>query len=379
MITVLSVFGINPKRIGGNEAFARELSRQLAARGCRSVLVFSRAPSIEVSQFLSVHNVTVEVVQDLHRAGVHQCLKLIVLLRRHRPTVVHLHYVGFVGPYPWLARVFARARVYFTDHTSHVEGHTGQVRPLWKRAIAAAAAHPVDRYIAVSGFGEGVAHRARLVRASKVSVIYNGVDLVRSSGSAGEADRFRIAHRIPLNHVVVVQMGSLTEDKGVVDLLNAAAIVVAEKPDVHFVLAGEGPERAAFERFAIGLGLREYVTWTGLIHDPFAEGLYQAADIVCQVSRWQEAFGWVIAEAMSCGRPVVATRVGGIPELIVDGTTGTLVARRDPDAIAAAVLRLASNPDLRSKFGNAGLERSRRLFDLRPIVAKVLELYRLSD
>jgi glycosyltransferase involved in cell wall biosynthesis len=379
MKTVLSVIGINPKRIGGNEAFARELSNQLATRGCRSVLVFSNQPSTEVSHFLGIENVAIEVVNHLHRAGPEQCLKLAAIFRKYRPTVVHLHYVGFIGPYPWLARVFAGARVYFTDHTSYPEGYSGRLRPLWKRLIASVVGQPVDRYIAVTGFGREIACRAHLVRESKVCVIYNGVDLVRSTGTAGRGERFRTAHGIPLNRIVVVQIGSLTEEKGVGDLLDAAAIVVAERPEVHFVFAGDGPGRDTFECAVANLGLRQNVTWTGLIGDPFAEGLYYAADIVCQVSRWQEAFGWVVAEAMSCGRPVVATRVGGIPEVVLDGTTGILVGRRDPKAIAGAVLRLASDPVLRSQFGSAGSERSAKLFDLKQSVGTLLDLYRLSE
>jgi glycosyltransferase involved in cell wall biosynthesis len=78
---------------------------------------------------------------------------------------------------------------------------------------------------------------------------------------------------------------------------------------------------------AEAMGLAAHITWTGLVQDPFAEGVYDVADIVCQLSEWEELFGWMIAEAMAYKKPIVATRVGGIPELVEDGVTGFLVER----------------------------------------------------
>jgi glycosyltransferase involved in cell wall biosynthesis len=111
-------------------------------------------------------------------------------------------------------------------------------------------------------------------------------------------------------------------------------------------------------------GMEKHFTWTGQVQNPVAEGLYTAADVVCQVSRWEEAFGWVIAEAMAAGRPLVATRVGGIPELVADGGNGFLVPTRAPAEIARRVIQLLEDPALRAKMGAAGRQAAEQKFDL---------------
>jgi len=106
-----------------------------------------------------------------------------------------------------------------------------------------------------------------------------------------------------------------------------------------------------------------------------ADGVFAAADVVCQVSRWEEVFGYVIAEAMSCGRPLVATRVGGIPELVEDEKTGFVLDRGDVRGIADRILMLASDRELRERMGRAGREVAADKFDLERNVGRVVESY----
>ncbi|MCX6630158.1 MAG: glycosyltransferase, partial [Candidatus Solibacter sp.] len=141
-------------------------------------------------------------------------------------------------------------------------------------------------------------------------------------------------------------------------------IVLERIPRAHFLLAGEGKHRQEYMAMAGSLGMEAHFTWTGQVHNPVADGLYTAADIVCQVSRWEEAFGWVIAEAMAAGRPMVATRVGGIPELVTDGENGFLVAPRAPAEIAQRLVQLLGDRALRARMGAAGRLAAERKFDL---------------
>jgi L-malate glycosyltransferase len=138
---------------------------------------------------------------------------------------------------------------------------------------------------------------------------------------------------------------------------------------------GEGPGRDRFAARAEDLGLAGHVTWTGLVCDPFAEGVYAAADVVCQVSRWQEVFGCTIAEAMALSKPLVATRVGGIPELVRDGITGFLTERGDARAIADKILLLLKDSSLRERMGAAGREAAVDLFDCRKNVNELIRVY----
>jgi glycosyltransferase involved in cell wall biosynthesis len=124
--------------------------------------------------------------------------------------------------------------------------------------------------------------------------------------------------------------------------------------------------------------LQGRITWTGMVGNPTAEGLFTAADVVCQMSRWEEAFGFVIAEAMAASRPVVATRTGGVPELVEDGVSGWLVPRRDPAATAGRLLQLFEHAEVRRRMGAAGRAAAETKFDLRRNVAQLMKLYGLA-
>ena len=130
--------------------------------------------------------------------------------------------------------------------------------------------------------------------------------------------------------------------------------------------------------FSNVMGLGDHVTWTGLVQDPFGEGVYDAADIICQLSHWEEVFGWMIAEGMAYSKPVVATRVGGIPELVVDQVTGFLVEPGDTKMMADMVLRLLADRDLRESLGRAGRLRASEKFCLQQNVKQLVELYAIG-
>src|SRR6266542_4152795 len=116
--------------------------------------------------------------------------------------------------------------------------------------------------------------------------------------------------------------------------MEAVRLVLQKDPNVHLVLAGEGDYRAEYMKLADELGLSGHITWTGLVTDPFSEGVYEAADIVCQVSRWQEAFGQTIAEAMASRETVVGRLVSAMPQLIEERESAYLVTARDEPPVA---------------------------------------------
>src|SRR5262249_31552242 len=155
---------------------------------------------------------------------------------------------------------------------------------------------------------------------------------------------------------LVTQVSWIIPEKGIGDLLEAWRLVLEKHRKAHLVVVGDGPARDDYVRVAAGMGLEDHITWTGLVRDPLGEGVFAAADVVCQVSRWEEVFGFTIAEAMACGRPVVATRVGGIPELVEDGRTGFLVPRGDIHGIASRISALLADAGLRARMGHAGRE-----------------------
>lgn len=377
MPTLVSLFGVAPHRIGGTETFARELSVQLGERGWQSVLCFLSEPTEEVRRFLDLPNISPEIFSDSIN-GNQRGSNLNGIVRRYRPEILHLHFTGFLSFYPWLARLRSVNKVFLTDHHSRPAGYEAARAPIWKRATARLINLPMTKVISVSNYGYRCMTAADLLPQSRFEMIYNGVDLSRVSWDPQRAIEFRRRHAIPAERAIVVQVSWIIPEKGISDLLETARLVIARNPNVQFVIVGEGAYRQQYMRDAAAMGLGDHVTWTGMSRDPFGEGVFDAADVVCQMSRWEEVFGWMIAEAMAHGKPVVATRVGGIPELIADGVSGYLVDRGDAEAASSRVLELLSDPNVRASMGKAARETVSDKFDLRKNVAQLMRAYGFS-
>ena len=378
MPTLVSVFGVTPQRIGGTGTFARELSAQLGEHGWQSVLCFLSEPTEEVRRFLDLPNISLDVFSESTN-GHGRENKLSRIVSRYHPEILHLHFTGFLSLYPWLARLRSVNKVFFTDHHSRPGGYVAGRAPIWKRAAARLINRPLTKVISVSNYGYRCMTTAGLLPQNRFEMIYNGVDLSRVSSDPRRAIEFRRRHSIPADRAIVVQVSWIIPEKGIADLLKTARLVIARNPNVQFVIVGEGAYREQYTREAATMGLGDRVTWTGMSRDPFGEGVFDAADVVCQMSRWEEVFGWMIAEAMAHGKPVTATRVGGIPELIADGVTGYLVDRGDAEAASARVLELLSDPKLRAAMGQAARETVSDKFDLRKNVAQLMRAYGFSQ
>jgi len=373
--TVLSVFDIEPFRIGGVEMFARELSCQLAERGWKSVLCFASPPTEPVRRYLELPNVAVEVLPNPSRLGWQPVRNLGRILSRYRPEVVHLQFTPFLSPYPWLARLHSVRRVYFTDHWSRRVPYVARRVGFWKRVVSNSVNLPMTAVIAVSDYNRRCLTGTGLMASGRVRTIYDAVDLSHANTNGQAGANFRRKHSLPLESPLVVQVSWIRPEKGFPDLLEAARLVLAREPSVRFAFVGEGAYRNQYVQKTHEMGLQDRVTWTGLVVDPLAEGVYAAADVVCQVSRWQEAFGWTIAEAMSCRKPLVASRVGGIPELVKDGETGFLVAPGDVGGTATRILQLLADRDLRERMGAAGRNAVEANFNLKTNVGALLQFY----
>lgn len=378
MPTLVSAFGVEPLRIGGTETFARELSVQLGECGWQSVLCFLNEPKEEVRQFLGLPNVSLEVFSDSPNGDGH-ANRLSRIVRRYHPEILHLHFTGFLSFYPWQASIRSAKKVFFTDHHSRPAGHVLLRAPIWKRVGARIINLPLTKVICVSNYGYKCMTAADLLPQDRFEMIYNGVDLPRVSPSAHRAAEFRRRYSIPENRAVVVQVSWIIPEKGIQDLLETARLVVGQNPNVQFVIVGEGAYRAQYMCEAAAMGIDDRVTWTGMCADPFGEGVFDAADLVCQLSRWEEVFGWMIAEAMAYAKPVVATRVGGIPELIDDGVSGYLVDRGDTVAASERVLKLLRKPELRASMGQSARETVSAKFDLQTNVSQLIQAYDLGN
>lgn len=192
----------------------------------------------------------------------------------------------------------------------------------------------------------GPRHRGR------VEVVRHGVDLASVRAAEGGRDEVRAALGLGPEDLVVVTVANLRREKGLDVLLEAAARVDADPRGarVRFVVVGQGPLADELAARHERLGLGERVVLAG--YRPDAVAVVAAADVFCLASR-HEGLPVALMEALALGRPVVATRVGGIPELVDDGVEGLLVPPDDPRALADAVLRVADDEGLRERLADA--------------------------
>ena len=181
----------------------------------------------------------------------------------------------------------------------------------------------------------------------------------------------RQAHGIPDGATVVGAVSRFFPVKGIHHLVDAFPGVLRARPDAWLLLVGRGPEESALRGQAASLGIAGRVIFAGFQRDSAA---YAGSFDVAVVPSLEEGFGLVAVEAMALGIPVVASRVDGLVEVIADERSGLLVPPADPEAIAAAVLRVLGDPDLRSRLAEGGRSESAR-FALERYTGRLTELY----
>jgi glycosyltransferase involved in cell wall biosynthesis len=225
-----------------------------------------------------------------------------------------------------------------------------------------------DRVIAVSRAIAAVVAGSG-VDAERIRVVYEGVPDRAPAPGGAEALR---ALGVPPGSPVVGNVAALADHKDHATLIAAADIVRATRPDVRFVIAGEGALRPVLEAQVESLGLRTHVLFAGFRND--LDALLPAFTVFC-LSSHMEGLGTSLLDAMAFGLPVVATAAGGIPEAVADGVTGRLVPPRDPKALADALLDVLGHPALRRGYGVAGRERFVSHFSARRMVDETLAVY----
>src|SRR5262245_26917088 len=216
--------------------------------------------------------------------------------------------------------------------------------------------------------------------ASKIHRVYNGINLERFPAPNDEMTRFAVApHQLPR----IMSVGRLVAFKGFDDLIDACAKLARRQIDFVCDIIGDGPLRERLQGKLEQLDLSSRVNLLGsLSQDAVLEKL-QAADIFALASTTDaqgatDVFPTVILEAMASARPVVSTRLAGIPELVVDGQSGMLAPSRDSNALAHALEQLLREPELRLRFGRAGRARIEQHFQIEQTVAPLVEMLKRS-
>jgi glycosyltransferase involved in cell wall biosynthesis len=354
--------------IGGVSRYILGLSRVLTQRGHR-VTVASGGGALEpeaaaagIAHWRVPLHTSAEFSPQVFRAG----RQLLQHLRAEPVDVLHAHTrVGQVVA----ARLSRRTGIPYVA-TWHGFFRRNLGRRLWpctgQRTIA--ISEPVRRHL-LEDFR---------VPAERVRLIWNGVDVdhFAQRPAAESLVRFRAQHRLPERGPVVGGIGRLASGrvKGFDLLLEAGGLLAQRRSDLTVLIAGDGPRRLFLEEKARRFGMEQRVRFAGTVSDvrlPLG-----VLDVFVFSSRWPEGFGLSLIEAMAAGRPVVATRVGAVPEIIEDGRDGLLVEPEDARALADAVARLLDDPAAAARLGQAAQRRVRERFSLDRMASEVEVVYR---
>jgi glycosyltransferase involved in cell wall biosynthesis len=206
----------------------------------------------------------------------------------------------------------------------------------------------------------------------RAHVLHNAVDIDCPMQKSEQPPPIREMYSIPIESKIVVAVGRFSPEKGMDVLIEAFQLLLRQVEGTHLILVGDGQERKAIEAQVQNLGLSDKVHFTGYTKTP---GDYVAeADVVALPSR-SEGIPNTVLEAMAIGLPVVATAVGGVPEIIQDGLNGRLVPPSQPALLANALAEVLSKPELHRRLSLAGRQRVSDAFSIEARVRKLLALY----
>jgi glycosyltransferase involved in cell wall biosynthesis len=291
-------------------------------------------------------------------------LKIFFLLKKLKPSLVHTHLIH--GDIYGITASWA-AGIGKIVSTRHNDDSFRKNRLL--RAINIFLNIKTDSVIAISEWVGLFANKIERIKAEKIKIIHYGLGETMTSGNRNSfLDEIGFAGR----EVVLGIVARLVEQKGHYFLIEAFSKAFKENPDIRLLIVGDGELKDRLQSHVRREHLDKAVVFTG--YKKNVPDILDSIDIFIHPSLW-EGFGLSILEAMSMGKPVIATNVSAIPELIEDGVSGLLVPPKDVDSLAGAIIRLSNDESLREQLGQKAKERWKNTFSVDSMVNKTMELY----
>lgn len=291
-------------------------------------------------------------------------------MQRDGIELVHVH-GRKAGLYGRLACLYADTPVVYSFHGLHYQKHGALLRTLSVGVERALAKH-TDRFINVSSSERQACLALGLLNVERSLVVYNGIDWQSFDTLKVDIGQVKSELGFDPNDVVVGHIAKFDVQKAQDDLAAAIPFVLEECPGAKFLFVGDGALRPHIEDQVTRLGVDRQVVFTGYRDD--VARLLKAIDVVALPSRW-EGLSLVLLEAMACRKPIVASRVTGNIDVVVDGVTGFLVPGGSPEALAGKIIRLLQDAQLRDELGRHGRERVEQEFSLTRMVAQMRSVY----
>jgi glycosyltransferase involved in cell wall biosynthesis len=297
---------------------------------------------------------------------------LIKILRHEHPDIVHTHTskAGILGRW---AAFFARVPIIIHTPHGHVFwGYFGRCKVLFCIILERLTACITDKIIALTDQEKKDHFHFRIALEDKFSVVHSGINLDKFFNTSVDPAAMKRSLEIPEGNLVVGTAGRLTHVKGHRYLIEAAGRIVDVRLDTTFVFLGDGEVLNELKNMAFRLGIEENVKFLGWRQD--VADVMSAFDVFVLPSL-NEGMGRVLVEAMAMGKPIVASDVGGISDLVIHGKNGYLVPVGDVETLAVRIKELLDDPGKREEMGNTG-RRYAAGYSSEAMVKKIDQLYR---
>ena len=347
---------------GGVDRYLRMLTSRMDRERFEQILVCSddfRREDYEdfVDEFVQVHEMQNALSPFKDGAAVK---RVRALIRQWKPDVVYCHSSkgGGIGR---LAALGLGVKVMYNPHGWAFSMKGSKVKSWIYLMIERTLAYATGQFVMISNYEKMLAVQRHVGKADRMKVIFNGVDTenIRKSAALSMISRRDVG--IPEDAYVIGMVGRISPQKAPDVFVRMAAEVVKKIPKACFVIVGDGEQREEIVALAEQLGIADRLTITGWTENPI--DYMKLFDQAVLLSRW-EGFGLVLAEYMTLEKPIVATAVDAIPDLITDYENGLLVEPDSPEKAAAAICEIYENKELKCKLINNGKMRVNAFFDI---------------
>ncbi|MFC2061442.1 glycosyltransferase family 4 protein [Elusimicrobiota bacterium] len=373
MKTTLQVFNLRLNKTCSFTDYIFILHNKLTKKGVRNIYVFPSIESDKLRKKIESSGGEVIVIDGKwDRFSLNKQLR--ILVNKWEPAIIDFHFVTSINLLPFLIWLkFFQKSITSVFHYHGEIGPVESLRTITKylsrlRLLTAFC----DKLVTVSEANKKYLRTLNIKK--EIAVISNGIDpetLVRE-----DITRCRKEYHIPDNEYILLSIGSLIPRKGYDVLLKAMVEVIKDVPDTKLLIVGSGTLKDHCRQLAGELNIDRHIIFTGF-HEDFPYFILSAADVYVSATN-SESFGIAFAEAMAYSIPVVATNVGGVPEVVENGETGILVPVKDENALAGGIIKLLKDENLRKTMGEKGLARVKKLFGLDELVNKLIgEIYKL--
>ena len=335
-----------PKWLAGTEIATYNIAKYLAKRGHEVHVITTLdegLPKENMEEGFYVHQIFLRKIRFL--GVISFWLKIFWHLKKIKPDIVHVQSVGIGIP------AFLSKKILEKPYIVWGRGSDIYLPDKFTKSISKLVLKNADAVIALTG---DMKKKMQKFCDKDISVIPNGIDLERFSNLSKEDIRKKL--KIKEDEKVIIFVGTLRPVKGVKYLIKAMKIISPKNANTRLMLVGDGDERGNLEKLVKGLSLEEYVKFVGKVPNEKVPE-YMAASDVFVLPSLSEGFPVTVLEAMASGVPIIATNVGGLPEIIKDGENGFLVEPKNPEKIAEKVLLILEDDGLRERISRNNKEK----------------------